>query len=76
MICGWSSVGGYGNHGCLMSFAHPWKIMVESSRVHLSQVLAWGFCLLNIIMALWPGTQLSLLAEAWESGVTFQGNKC
>lgn len=59
---------------------HPWKSKVESSGAHLSQALAWGLCRarvcpLNIITASRPGVWLSLLADAWESGVTFQGDK-
>lgn len=56
---------------------HPWKSGVETSRVHLSQVLAWWILPSSYLppechygfMASCPAL---LLAEAWESGVTFQ----
>lgn len=56
---------------------HSWKSKVESSGAHLSQALCRAHvCPLNIITASRPGVQLSLFAEAQESGVTFEGAKC
>lgn len=64
---------------CPLLLIHSWKTLMESSWTHLSQ--AWRALLSSCLLL---GHHYGFTArcpalfapETWESGVTFQGDKC